>query len=87
MKLTPLGDMDFENENYRCGTLLLTSELQVLRASVEPDLGVNAFQVAKDGRSKTYGILSRVSSDLLRWEFEESFPVIGLYGYQKIEDS
>ena len=31
--------------------------------------------------------MSRIASDILRWEFEEKFPVIGLYGYQKTEEN
>ncbi len=38
--------------------------------------------MAKDGKSKTYGELSRISDNVLKWEFEEDFPIIGLYGYQ-----
>ena len=41
LELTPLGNMDYDS--LRCGTLLLTSEIEVLRASVKPESGIDAF--------------------------------------------
>ena len=42
--------------------------------------------MSKDGNSKVYGIFASRKENILLWEFEEDYPVIGLYGYQK-EDS
>ena len=66
-----------------CGKLGLSSAIEVIVVSHVPTKGVNAYQMSKDGRSKTYGFLSKNPRDVLTWEFEKDFPVIGLYGYQK----
>ena len=42
LELTPFGNMDIDS--LRCGTLLLTSEIEVLKASVDDqETGVDAF--------------------------------------------
>ena len=81
VELSPIGTM--ESEESVCGTLILTSPIEVLRASYVEDYGVNAFQMAKLGKSKTYGEIDASNSNVLMWEFDiENFPLIGLYGYQ-----
>ena len=75
--MNPIGDMD-PTSGGACLELGLTSPIEILELSKTDKRGVDALRLTKDERSKTFGYLSE---DIYSLEFEELFPLIGLYGY------
>ena len=74
--LTPFGMI-----SATCKYLVLTSPIQIVRASFEQGSGYgNSIQFEKDEKKKTYGNLPEQQSLITEWVFTENSYLIGMHG-------
>ena len=58
--------------------------VEKVRACVDKEkYGLIGLEITQNGVPKKYGTFSKDPTEITEWEFNDEYPMIGLYGYQK----